>query len=351
MVQILTNHWALQCAYVCLFFSYITPGLLALRIWLLGAALSFLVWASAYIAPHSIGLDTIIFNSVFIIFNSYHIGRLLYLRRPIKFTDPNHEIIYGELFKPLGVSRLDFRTLIDQSTKKVLEQDERYLSIGDATRSLTLLLNGRVNVSIPTSAGEVTLHSVRPFQFIESPEWFALIRQKSRLIKEKNTQDHRSNLFDLPKLEAGQALSKTADPLSPRSPRTPKGLSSKSVDMEMEDLEEETNHTTMRVNVTASMVSTVFIWPVATLIDILQRNPQIAGAMGNIVASDVALKLFKTTGTKFIERQLKSRLKETPLPKSEANTVSHFSPMDASRPDSLATFGTNEGHPFSVSEN
>lgn len=79
---------------------------------------------------------------------------------------------YRNLFRPLGVSRVDFQRLYSYTRGIQIIKPKDIYAIEDQTvvDRLSLLLTGRVSV---VRAG-ITRHIVDCYQFLESPEWFGM---------------------------------------------------------------------------------------------------------------------------------------------------------------------------------
>lgn len=79
---------------------------------------------------------------------------------------------YCNLFRPLGVSRVDFQRLFSYARGIQTIKPKDIYAVEDQTvvDHLSLLLSGRVSV---VRAG-VTRHIVDCYQFLESPEWFGM---------------------------------------------------------------------------------------------------------------------------------------------------------------------------------
>lgn len=82
------------------------------------------------------------------------------------------EMAYRNLFRPLGVSRVDFQRLYSYTRGIQIIKPKDIYAMEDQTvvDRLSLLLTGRVSV---VRAG-ITRHIVDCYQFLESPEWFGM---------------------------------------------------------------------------------------------------------------------------------------------------------------------------------
>uniref|UniRef100_T1JAS8 POPDC1-3 domain-containing protein n=1 Tax=Strigamia maritima TaxID=126957 RepID=T1JAS8_STRMM len=166
-----TNHIFFQLANAFLFLSYLAPngiyGILYLRSTLMIGCFFFSLWGYAIICA----LDTLIWNSLFVVINFIHFCILLFYLRPVKF---NKEIenLHRELFVPLKVSRQQFKKILGCIKEiRTIKHGEMY-AVEKQTRvdKLSLVLSGRLVVSQCSKP----LHIVGAHQFLDSPEWFGV---------------------------------------------------------------------------------------------------------------------------------------------------------------------------------
>ncbi|KAG7298849.1 hypothetical protein JYU34_017303 [Plutella xylostella] len=165
------NHVFFQAANVCFLVSFLAPhtqtGLVFLRAALvLGCALSAL-WAWSI----QCYMDAVVWNAVFVLINFVYFAVHFYLIRPIKFHK-DLEDVYTALFKPLRVSRRQFRrVLLCMRSVRHLKCHELYAH-EKVTKvdSLSLVLSGKLVVS----QNQRALHIVFPHHFLDSPEWFGV---------------------------------------------------------------------------------------------------------------------------------------------------------------------------------
>ncbi|CAH0720212.1 unnamed protein product, partial [Brenthis ino] len=165
------NHIFFQAANVFFLLSFLAPhtpsGLIWLRVALiLGCAFSGL-WAWSI----ECYLDAVVWNSAFIVINFVYFAVQFYLMRPIKFHRDIEEV-YLALFKPLRVSRRQFRrVLMCMRNVRHLKCHELYAH-EKVTKvdSLSLVLSGKLVVS----QNQRALHIVFPHHFLDSPEWFGV---------------------------------------------------------------------------------------------------------------------------------------------------------------------------------
>lgn len=166
-----TNHIMFQMANAFLFLSYLAPtgihGLLYLRACLMMGCLFFALWGWVVLCA----LDTLIWNACFTVINLVHIIIILYMLRPVKFS-PELEMVYSNLFRPLRVSRHQFKRAIQCMREiQILKPRDPYC-VEKVTKvdRLSLVLSGRLVVS----QNGRTLHIVDSHQFLDSPEWFGV---------------------------------------------------------------------------------------------------------------------------------------------------------------------------------
>lgn len=163
------NHTYFQIANLFLAFTYFVPstlkGLLVLRLFLGTAGLFFAIWAGVVIcAP-----DTLAWNLAFILFNYGHGLYMLYSMRSIKFVE-EHEILFGSLFEQLGVARYEYKDLADVSEVVELRKGQVYAHENETDgENIAILTNGSVRVM----RNGILLHRLKPYEFLDSPEWIA----------------------------------------------------------------------------------------------------------------------------------------------------------------------------------
>ncbi|CAG0892260.1 unnamed protein product [Darwinula stevensoni] len=164
------SHWLFLIANAILFIAYSIPftdGVKAVIVRFLlfvGCAFNGL-WGWMVVCS----FDAVIFSAVFMLLHFIHLSALAYQLQPIKFP---HEIeqVFLRLFFPLQVSRSQFKRILTGikgvdmvSAKEIVIQEGQ-----SHVENLSLVLSGRFLVS---QKGQ-HLHTVSPFQFLDSPEWF-----------------------------------------------------------------------------------------------------------------------------------------------------------------------------------
>jgi Popeye protein conserved region len=81
-----------QFANFFLFLSYLTANILFLRVTLAAASLCFILWGAFDLGDGEIiFIDTVVWNSVFMILNVGHTIYILYQMRPITFSREEYE--------------------------------------------------------------------------------------------------------------------------------------------------------------------------------------------------------------------------------------------------------------------
>ncbi|XP_063534566.1 uncharacterized protein LOC134744619 isoform X3 [Cydia strobilella] len=165
------NHIFFQVANVFFLLSFLAPhtptGLIWLRVALILGCTFSGIWAWS-IECH---LDAVLWNSAFVAINFVYFSVHFYLMRPIKFHKDIEEV-YVALFKPLRVSRRQFRRVLRcMRNVRHLKCHELYAH-EKVTKvdSLSLVLSGKLVVS----QNQRALHIVFPHHFLDSPEWFGV---------------------------------------------------------------------------------------------------------------------------------------------------------------------------------
>lgn len=116
-------------------------------------------------------LDGLIYSSTFLLVNFIYLFVLIYQMRPIYF-EKEIDAVYVALFKPLNVSRHQFKTILNcMKMIRSLKYQEIYAQ-EKVTKvdSLSLVLSGKLVVS----QNQRALHIVFQHQFLDSPEWFGV---------------------------------------------------------------------------------------------------------------------------------------------------------------------------------
>ncbi|XP_018909159.1 popeye domain-containing protein 1 isoform X2 [Bemisia tabaci] len=192
------NHMFFQLANTFFFLSYLAPngmyGILYLRCTLLIGCAFFAWWGWAILCS----FDAFIWNANFVAINFIHVCVLLYHLRPIKFSKEIEEV-YQALFRPLKVSRHQFKKVLDcMKMIRQLKYQEVYAQ-EKVTKvdSLSLVLSGKLVVSQNSRA----LHIVFPHQFLDSPEWFGVSTDEFFQVSITAMEDSRVLLWHRDKLK------------------------------------------------------------------------------------------------------------------------------------------------------
>uniref|UniRef100_A0A0L8HBL9 POPDC1-3 domain-containing protein n=1 Tax=Octopus bimaculoides TaxID=37653 RepID=A0A0L8HBL9_OCTBM len=139
------QHILFQLGSLCMAFSFLTPisfqyHILFLRCLLLFTFLFYILWAGVFICvPDILG-----WNCAFFCINIGHIFYLAYSMYPVHIHK-DFEDVYAKLFKPLGVSRIEFKSLTRVGRLVYLRQGSVYATEGitPCGEKLSLLLRGR----------------------------------------------------------------------------------------------------------------------------------------------------------------------------------------------------------------
>ena len=143
------QHILFQLGSLCMAFSFLTPisfqyHVLFLRCLLLFTFLFYILWAGLFICLP----DILAWNCAFFFINIAQILYLAYNMYPVHINK-EFEDAYAKLFKPLGVSRIEFRSLTRIGSLVYLRQGSVYATEGitPCGEKLSLLLRGRwVNI-------------------------------------------------------------------------------------------------------------------------------------------------------------------------------------------------------------
>ncbi|KAL9881632.1 popeye domain-containing protein 3 isoform X3 [Glossina fuscipes] len=115
--------------------------------------------------------DFVLWSGLFFGVNFIYFIVILCQLRPVRF-DREIEAVYASLFKPLRVSRHQFKKVLNcMKVIRALKYQEVYAQ-EKVTKvdSLSLVLSGKLVVS----QNQRALHIVFPHQFLDSPEWFGV---------------------------------------------------------------------------------------------------------------------------------------------------------------------------------
>ncbi|XP_058444163.1 uncharacterized protein LOC131425902 isoform X2 [Malaya genurostris] len=166
-----THHLYYQIGNGLFLLAFLAPnapfGMLWLRCLVIAASVLLIIWGWQVECT----LDAVIWASLFLIINAIYVGALLCKLRPVKF-EKEIEAVYVALFKPLRVSRHQFKKVLNcMKLVRSLKYQEIYAQ-EKVTKvdSLSLVLSGKLVVS----QNQKALHIVFPHQFLDSPEWFGV---------------------------------------------------------------------------------------------------------------------------------------------------------------------------------
>ncbi|XP_028025858.1 blood vessel epicardial substance-like isoform X2 [Bombyx mandarina] len=165
------NHIFFQVANIFFLMSFLAPHTDIGQIWLRVGLMMGCAFSGMWAWSVECYLDAVLWNSVFILINFVYFSYQFYLMRPIKFHKEIEEV-YLALFKPLRVSRRQFRrVLMCMRNVRHLKCHELYAH-EKVTKvdSLSLVLSGKLVVS----QNQRALHIVFPHHFLDSPEWFGV---------------------------------------------------------------------------------------------------------------------------------------------------------------------------------
>ncbi|XP_037938598.1 blood vessel epicardial substance isoform X2 [Teleopsis dalmanni] len=115
--------------------------------------------------------DIVLWSGLFLAVNFIYLIVVLCRLRPVRF-DKEIEAVYASLFKPLRVTRHQFKKILNcMKLIRSLKYQEVYAQ-EKVTKvdSLSLVLSGKLVVS----QNQRALHIVFPHQFLDSPEWFGV---------------------------------------------------------------------------------------------------------------------------------------------------------------------------------
>lgn len=292
-----------------------------LRIVLMLAGFCFVLWGSLVLTK--VAIDTVIWNAIFCLINAVRASELAWQRRPIKFDREEHEIVYAEVFEPVGISRLNFKSLIANSLIRTLRAGSTFIEAGNEATNLTLIYSGTMGIHSAPKDGRPSerVGSVSKMQFVESPQWANIqVQRKKKSKPDKSAiSAHKSSIhpsirksLHVPfrtKLAKGAAkIASDAGPNPQGLKRLVRGNENTTDDatagtdaiVEMDVALDEDVRAASSVDVTFKAETDVsfFTWPMEKLCDFLSKNPSISSPLNSIVGSDVATKLFSQAKAK-----------------------------------------------------
>ncbi|OWF52518.1 blood vessel epicardial substance-A-like [Mizuhopecten yessoensis] len=163
------QHALFQLANLCLVLSFLTPTnfhhhAFFLRFILGFGYLFFSIWAGIFVCMP----DVLSWNCLFFVVNTGHLSLLLYRMFPTRFRSELDEL-YSKVFKPLKVTRQQFKDISDQGELYVLTRGTYYAKEGctEGGRKLSILVKGRLKVMYQ----QLFLHFIEADQLVDSPEY------------------------------------------------------------------------------------------------------------------------------------------------------------------------------------
>jgi len=131
----------LYIAYIFLLFSYLTTNVLILRLNLILSAIAFIIWACIY-PTTAVQVDTVVYNSLFIIINLYNSIPLFKELLPVSLTTIE-EVCYQRDFKDF-LSKREFKYFISHFKKKQSTQDQPQI-VNKGTKFEGLIYVSKIN--------------------------------------------------------------------------------------------------------------------------------------------------------------------------------------------------------------
>ncbi|XP_040069197.2 blood vessel epicardial substance-A-like [Ixodes scapularis] len=164
-----TNHILFQIANLFLLLSYVTPGgpytLLYLRVVIGLGSFFYALWGYVILCA----FDTLLWNALFALINLVHIIVLVRGLQPVSFS-AELETVFEDLFRPLGVTRHQFRGIADsvRGTRDLSKRDQLVVEKVSRNDNLSLVVSGDLLVSRKRRPVEM----VGKYEFLESSDWF-----------------------------------------------------------------------------------------------------------------------------------------------------------------------------------
>ncbi|XP_053396631.1 blood vessel epicardial substance-like [Mercenaria mercenaria] len=163
------QHALFQLANLCMLISFLTPTNFKYHCFFLRIMLNFgfllsVIWGAVFVCM----TDIVIWNAIFLCVNSVHLVYLGYKVVPERFPKALEDV-YSHTFKPLKVTRKQFKEITDFGSMQVLGKGAVYAK-QDQTKTgqkLSILLKGRLKVTYD----DCFLHSIELNHFVDSPEF------------------------------------------------------------------------------------------------------------------------------------------------------------------------------------
>ncbi|XP_035904394.1 blood vessel epicardial substance isoform X1 [Anopheles stephensi] len=151
--------------------AFLAPNIPCGFLWLRCAAIAGCILMVLWGWFVACSLDAVVWFGAFLLVNAVYVVVLLCRLRPVKF-EKEIESVYVALFKPLRVSRHQFKKVLNcMKIVRPLKYQEIYVQEKiTKVDSLSLVLSGKLVVS----QNQKALHIVFPHQFLDSPEWFGV---------------------------------------------------------------------------------------------------------------------------------------------------------------------------------
>ncbi|XP_058175624.1 uncharacterized protein LOC131290492 [Anopheles ziemanni] len=199
------EHLYYQIGHALFLVAFLAPnmqcGFLVLRCAAIAGCILMLLWGWFV----NCSLDAVVWFGGFLVVNTIYAVILLCKIRPVKF-DREIESVYVALFKPLRVSRHQFKKVLNcMKIVRSLKFQEIYVQEKiTKVDSLSLVLSGKLVISQNHKAH----HIVFPHQFLDSPEWFGVSTDDYFQVSIMAMEDSRVLIWHRDKLK----LSMIAEP-------------------------------------------------------------------------------------------------------------------------------------------
>lgn len=139
------QHAVFQLSQLCMLISFLTPTNFKYHCFFLRIMLNFgfllcVIWGAVFVCMS----DIVIWNAIFLCVNSIHVVYLGYKAMPERFPKATEDV-YAHTFKPLKVTRKQFKEITDFGNLQLLGKGAIYAK-QDQTKTgqkLSILLKGR----------------------------------------------------------------------------------------------------------------------------------------------------------------------------------------------------------------
>jgi len=180
-------------AYVFLFFSYLTTNVLILRVLLILAAIFFILWGCLNLEVR-IQIDTLCFNTVFILINLYKSIPLFKEVLPVVLT-PLEEEVFNRDFKEY-LTKLQFKYLISKfKLEHWLANDSEFCKIGNPFNEIIYIAKINPGYSVKLSSRKIHLKDLKESSWIGIIEYFKDLNKnpEEKLLWGANAKIHVDN--------------------------------------------------------------------------------------------------------------------------------------------------------------